>query len=329
MIRMIKMMYAHQIFLMKMKINIDIISNISEIKTKNIIKEDEPLKEDIGIILTTLPESEVIEPDEPLPEEGKVQNPNFCKNYISNLLNPIKLEIDPNILSGVELGLNKILYTLQDDMEEKKLEINPEQKNVNEIKKSNNNASMIGKGPVVNFEASIKMQKIKELSQRKKDIEKQINQINENIKLINDEKTSNLGGVAFEYPSNIVEDNIKKAQLKENKQTKELLLAKLNGINERNNERNNDNSLIKNERIANMSELLKGKKGEIIRLILIYLSSHDVITTKIGCELTGKSSPQVRRYLNILVDAGVLIESNSTKNKTYTVNPKLKQSNNQ
>ena len=228
----------------------DNISNISEIKPKNIIKEDEPLKEDIGIILTTLPESEVIEPDEPLPEEGKVQNPNFCKNYISNLLNPIKLEIDPNILSGVELGLNKILYTLQDDMEEKKLEINPEQKNVNEIKKSNNNASMIGKGPVVNFEASIKMQKIKELSQRKKDIEKQINQINENIKLINDEKTSNLGGVAFEYPSNIVEDNIKKAQLKENKQTKELLLAKLNGINEQ------VQKLMENEEeMANMKKL--------------------------------------------------------------------------
>ena len=80
--------------------------------------------------------------------------------------------------------------------------------------------------------------------------------------------------------------------------------------------------------IMKMSELLKGKKGEIIRLILIYLSSHDVITTKIGCELTGKSSPQVRRYLNMLVDAGILIESNSTKNKTYTVNPKLKQTNN-
>ena len=79
---------------------------------------------------------------------------------------------------------------------------------------------MIGKGPVVNFEASIKMQKIKKLSQRKKNIEKQINQIDENIKLIDDEKTSNLGGVAFDYHSNLVEDNIKKAQLKENNKQK-------------------------------------------------------------------------------------------------------------
>ena len=228
----------------------DKISSISEIKPKNLIKEEEPPKEDIGIILPTLPETEIIEPDEPLPEEGKIQNPNFCKNYISNLLNPIKQKIDPNILSGVEIGLNSILYTLQDDMEEKKLEINPEQKSVNEIRKSNNNASMIGKGPVVNFEASIKMQKIKELSQRKKNIEKQINQIDENIKLIDDEKTSNLGGVAFDYPSNLVEDNIKKAQLKENKQTKELLLAKLNGINEQ------VQKLMENEEeLANMKKL--------------------------------------------------------------------------
>ena len=32
----------------------------------------------IEIIIPTLPESEVIEPDEPLPEEGKLPNPNFC-----------------------------------------------------------------------------------------------------------------------------------------------------------------------------------------------------------------------------------------------------------
>ena len=148
----------------------DNISNISEIKkNKNIIKDNDSQKDDIGILIPTLPETEVIEPDEPFPEEDKVPNPNFCKNYVSNLLSPIKAEIEPSILSGVEIGLNKILLTIQDDLEEKKFEINPETKNVNEIRNfNNNNSSMIPKYPVANFEASIKMQKIKELSQRKK-----------------------------------------------------------------------------------------------------------------------------------------------------------------
>ena len=125
----------------------DEISNISEAKnTPNSNKDNISQKEELNIIIPTLPETEIIEPEEPLPEEDKVPNPNFCKNYISNLLNPIKEEIDPGILNGVEIGLNKILITLQDDMEENKLEINPEQKNVNEIKKVNlNNTSMIPK----------------------------------------------------------------------------------------------------------------------------------------------------------------------------------------
>ena len=211
----------------------DSISNISE--TKNLIKINETEKEDLGIIMPTLPETEIIEPDEPLPEEGILPNQNFCKNYVSNLLIPIKQEIDPNILSGVESGLNKVLITLQDDLEENKLEINQEQKNVNEIRNDINKSSTIPKYPVANFESSIKMQKIKELSQRKKNIVKQINQIDENIRLIDEEKSTNFGGAGsgyLDYPANVVEENIKKDQLKENKQIKELLIAKLSGINE-------------------------------------------------------------------------------------------------
>ena len=131
------------------KIN-DNVSNISE--TKNLIKINETEKEDLGFIMPTLPETEIIEPDEPLPEEDILPNQNFCKNYVSNLLIPIKQEIDPNILSGVESGLNKVLVTLQDDLEENKLEINQEQKNVNEIKNDINKSSMIPKYPVANFE---------------------------------------------------------------------------------------------------------------------------------------------------------------------------------
>ena len=228
--------------------NLDNISNISEIK-KNIIKDNDSQKEDIGIILPTLPETEIIEPDEPLIEEDKMPNPSFCKNYISNLLNPIKKEIDPSILNGVESGLNKILITIQDDMEENKIQINPEQKNIDEIKKQNN-ISMIPKYPSANIEESIKIQKIKELSQRKKRIEKQINQIDENIRLIDEEKMINYGGIGLDYPSSVIEENIKKDQIKENKQTKELLIAKLNGINEQ------VQKLMENEEeLANMKKL--------------------------------------------------------------------------
>ena len=227
--------------------NIDNISNISEIKMKNIIRDNDSQKDDLGFILPSLPESEIIEPEEPLPEEDKVPNPSFYKNYLCNIFTPLKEEIDPNILSGVESGLNKILITVQDDMEENKIQINPEQKNINELKKQNiNNISMIPKY-TANIEESIKMQKIKELSQRKKRIEKQINQIDENIKLMDEEKNLNIG---LDYPSNIVEDNIKKDQMKENKQTKELLLAKLNGINEQ------VQKLMENEEeFANMKKL--------------------------------------------------------------------------
>ena len=235
--------------------NIDDISSLSEIKkNKNIIKDSDSQKDDIEIIIPTLPETEIIEPDEPLREEDKFPNPNFCKYYVSNLLNPIKAEIEPSILSGVEIGLNKILLNIQDDLEEKKFEINPDTKSVNEIKNNMNNASMIPKYPAANYEASIKMQKIKELSQRKKRIEKQINQIDENIRLIDEEKTTNFGGLAnsayLDYPSSVVEENIKKDQIRENKQTKELLLAKLNGINEQ------VQKLMENEEeLANMKKL--------------------------------------------------------------------------
>ena len=58
-------------------------------------KEKEKEQENIGIIIPSLPDTEIIEPEEPLPEEGKVPNPSFCKNYVSNLLNPAKAEIDP------------------------------------------------------------------------------------------------------------------------------------------------------------------------------------------------------------------------------------------
>ena len=61
-------------------INSDDLSNISDNQhIKDLIKDNDSQKDEIdfGIIIPNLPESEKIEPDEPLPEEGKFPNPIF------------------------------------------------------------------------------------------------------------------------------------------------------------------------------------------------------------------------------------------------------------
>ena len=216
-------------------------TNIEETKSLNNMKINNDIgiqsgleneveeKNDIDIIIPSLPDDEIIEPEEPLPEEGKMPNPSFCKRYISNLLNPSKEEIDPNILSGVEIGLNKVLMSLQEDFEDNKIIVGQESINTEDFKKFRQNSSSIL--PSANFESSIRMQKIKELNQSKKKLEKQINQINTKINMMEEENTTAILG-DIEYPNSIIEENIKKDKIKDNKQTKELLLAKLNGINE-------------------------------------------------------------------------------------------------
>jgi len=77
-----------------------------------------------------------------------------------------------------------------------------------------------------------------------------------------------------------------------------------------------NNSLISNERI--MSELMSGNLKEPISKIMNYLKNNNEISNVIGQEITGKSSAQVRRYLNVLEDAGVLTSNKGTKGKIYT-----------
>ncbi|MDD3415259.1 MAG: ATP-binding protein [Lachnospiraceae bacterium] len=75
------------------------------------------------------------------------------------------------------------------------------------------------------------------------------------------------------------------------------------------------NSLTSNERI--MSELMSGKMKEPLEKILEYLKDNTEITNAIGQELTGKSTAQVRRYLNTLCDAGVIKSNKGTKGNVY------------
>ena len=224
-------------------------STISDIKSMNNIGiqiEQEEEKNDNNIpdiIIPNLPDDEIIEPEEPLPEEGKIPNPNFCKNYVYNLLNPSKEEIDPNIYSGVGLGLNKVLLSVQDDLDENKIEIGQEPLNIEDIKKFKLNSSLINSNP--NFESSIRIQKIKELNQSKKNLEQKILILNNKINEMEEEANSNI-------KLDDIEENIKKDKIKGNKQKKELLLSKLNGINEQ------VKRLVQNE-----EELTKNKKLNI------------------------------------------------------------------
>lgn len=78
---------------------------------------------------------------------------------------------------------------------------------------------------------------------------------------------------------------------------------------------NEGNSLIQDERI--MSELMSGKKKEPVQQILEYLKNHTTITTATGKEITGKSEAQVRRYLKVLTDCGIIKSKKITKGNVY------------
>ena len=62
-----------------------------------------------------------------------------------------------------------------------------------------------------------------------------------------------------------------------------------------------NNSLVSDERI--MSELMRGKAGKSIGVILNYIETHSEITTEVVTEITNKSEAQARRYLNSLEKA--------------------------
>ena len=230
---------------------------------KNEKKEEENIKIDeenkVNNTTLTLPESEIIKPDTPL-EEGKKPNINFCKNLVENIYEQKKTEINIGIIDGIEVGLNSIMNSVQDDIQENKLQINSTKKNLNELTK--NNISLNNKNQ--NYETLIKIQKINELNNRKKNIEKQINKIEENIKVIKDEKIFNQPN-KLNIPVSIIEQNIKNDQMKENKHLKELLLSKLNGINEQVNKlMENEEELNQNKKI-NVKDFLENFEKDKLR----------------------------------------------------------------
>ena len=134
-----------------------------------------------------MPENEIISPDLPL-EETKIPNKNISKNLIENILEKHKSEINVGIIDKVESSLNNVMENIHDDIQEDKLQIKNNDKHVNDLSKNNISSLNLNKG---DYETLIKIQKINELNQTKKNIEKQINKVDENMKTIKDEKIFN------------------------------------------------------------------------------------------------------------------------------------------
>ena len=221
-------------------VKVKCIDNNKKSEKKQIITEEQNYE------IITLPESEIISPDLPL-DEAKKPNNNFSKNLVENIYEKQKSEINIDIIDGVENGLNSVMEDIHDDIQDNKIKIQNIKQNLNEQSKNNNSLSRNKS----DYETLIKIQKINELNQRRKSIEKQINKVDENMKVIKDEKIFNQAN-KVNIPYMIIDQNIKKDKLKENKHIKELLLSKLNCINEQ------VNKLIENEK-----ELKKNKKINI------------------------------------------------------------------
>ena len=212
-------------------------------------KLEEPKKEGAPEnVIITLPESEIISPDLPL-DEDKKQNSNFSKNLVENIYEKQKSEINIGIIDGVEIGLNSVMEDIHDDIQENKIKVENMKQNFNE--QSKNNASLNRNKS--DYESLIKIQKINELNQRKKNIEKQINKVDENMQIIKDEKIFNQTN-KLNIPYMIIDQNIKKDKMKENKQIKELLLSKLNSINEQ------VNKLMENEKEFKVNKKINVKE---------------------------------------------------------------------
>ena len=215
------------------------------------VKLEELKNEKPENIVISLPETEIISPDIPLIEE-KNPNTNFSKSLLGNMHNKQKSEINIGIIDGVEIGINSVMDDIHDDMQENKIQINEKKQKLNELSKNNISINK-NKG---DYETLMKMQKINELNQRKKNIEKQINKVEENIKIIKDEKIFNQTN-KVNIPYMVIDQNIKKDKMKENKQIKELLLSRLKGIDEQVNKLMENEKEIKSNKRINIKEFLE------------------------------------------------------------------------
>ena len=174
-----------------------------------------------------LPDSEMI-PYPDFPPEIKQPSVAFGKNFLNGQYESYKNEVSPEIVNGVDNGLNNVLTEIKESILNSDLQINPENGNINSL------ITALSKEVrrEIDIEEAIKRQKIKELEESKNNLQKKITKLDENLKIL--DSTTRLDGESSGLinPNDQVEENIKKAQLKEIKNTKEMLIKKLEGIDE-------------------------------------------------------------------------------------------------
>ena len=195
--------------------------NKSNNNSQNLNTEIETLKENEKEI--NLSDDEILKNDIPL----KLKKPNnsFGINYLENEYNKLKNDIQPEIINGINEGIDKILNEIKLNFENNELEINSDKKKINEIILDKTTIKLLSG----DIEGTIKLKNLKDLTGRKQNLEKKIEKLEEEIKSIEINSKNNS---LLLNPQTQVDENIKKAQIKEIKENKEILLQKLNSINE-------------------------------------------------------------------------------------------------
>ena len=196
-------------------------SNNKSNNSQNLNTEIETLKENEKDI--NLSDDEILKNDIPL--KPKKPKNSYGINYLESKYNELKNDIQPEIINGINEGIDKILNEIKLNIENNELEINSDKKRINEIILDKTTIKLLSG----DIEGTIKLKNLKDLTGRKQDLEKKIEKLEEEIKSIEINSKNN---TLLINPQTQVDENIKKAQIKEIKENKEILLQKLNNINE-------------------------------------------------------------------------------------------------
>ena len=208
-------------------------NNKTKIQTENI---------DNFIQEITLLDTEILEPDFPIPPPLEQKPSSFNIQYLTNKNNDLLSNLNSEILIGINTGIESILNEIKNDfIENDNLTISPEQKNIENLINNNNinNSLFINYPGATDTEEIIKLQTIKILSERKLNLQKKLEKLEENYKIIDSKNNFIINSNRINNNNNdnnnnnnLIEENILKSQIKQIKETKEILIDKLKSIDQ-------------------------------------------------------------------------------------------------
>lgn len=76
------------------------------------------------------------------------------------------------------------------------------------------------------------------------------------------------------------------------------------------------NCFLKRKKLIQSFQMSELRKEPIVKIVN-YLKDNEEITTAKGVEITGKSEAQVRRYLKVLCNLGIIKSTRTTKGNVY------------